>query len=359
MRLLVVTNDYPPRPGGIQQYLGSLVAAYPHQVRVLAPRDPDADPHAVGVARGPHRFMWPTPRVARWVEREARAFDPDAVLFGAPYPLPWLGPWLRNRIGRPYAVLGHGAEITVPAAIPGLRQFFARYWKAADVLVANAGFAAGKLEAVTGRPVTVIGAGVDVEAFTPAPAPPRNDPPVVGCVSRFVPRKGQHRLLEAAAEVRRRGRDLEVLLVGSGRREAPLRRLAERLGVPTRFEVGVPWAALPDAYRAMDVFCAPVRSRWGGLEAEGLGLVFLEAAACGLPVVAGDSGGAPETVDPGRTGFVAHSVGDVVEALELLLGDLARARHMGAAGRERVVAEFTWSRTADRLLEALGAVARS
>ncbi len=359
MRLLVVTNDYPPRPGGIQQYLGSLVAAYPHPVRVLAPRDPDADPHAVGVARGPHRFMWPTPRVARWVEREARAFDPDAVLFGAPYPLPWMGPWLRKRIGRPYAVLGHGAEIMIPAAIPGLRQFFARSWKAADVLVANARFAAGKLEAVTAKPVTVVGAGVDVEAFTPAAEPPRNHPPVVGCVSRFVPRKGQHRLLAAVAEVRRRGTDAQVLLVGTGRRETALRRLAERLAVPCRFEVGVPWVGLPDAYRAMDVFCAPVKSRWGGLEAEGLGLVFLEAAACGLPVIAGDSGGAPETVDPGRTGFVAHSGGDLVEGLELLLGDPVRARAMGAAGRERVVAEFTWERTADRLLAALRGDARS
>ncbi len=358
MRLLVVTNDYPPKPGGIQQYLGSLVAAYPHEVRVLAPKDAAANPHEAGVARGPHRFMWPTPGVASWVEREARAFDPDAVLFGAPYPLPWLGPWLRERIGRPYAVLGHGAEITIPAAIPGLRQFFARYWKAADALVANARFAAGKLRAVTGRDVTVIGAGVDVGMFTPAARPPRNDPPVVGCVSRFVPRKGQHRLLAAAAELGRRGRPVEVLLVGTGRREAALRRLAGRLGVSARFAVGVPWAQLPDAYRSMDVFCAPVRSRWMGLEAEGLGLVFLEAAACGLPVVAGDSGGAPETIEPGRTGFVAHSVRDVVEALEILLADPDEAREMGAAGRRRVEAEFTWERTAERLIGALQIAAR-
>lgn len=359
MRLLVVTNDYPPKPGGIQQYLGSLVAAYPHPVRVLAPRDPAADPHETGVSRGPHRFMWPTPAVARWVEREARAFDPDAVLFGAPYPLPWMGPWLRNRIGRPYAVLGHGAEITVPAAVPGVRQFFARSWKAADVLVANARFAAGKLEAVTGRPVTVIGAGVDVAAFAPPPGREWHEPPVIGCVSRFVPRKGQHRVLAAAAELRRRGRQVEVLLVGTGRREGALRALAAKLNVPTRFAVGVPWSELPAAYGAMDVFCAPVRSRWMGLEAEGLGLVFLEAAACGLPVVVGDSGGAPETVAPGITGFVTHGMRDVVDALEMLLADPARARQMGAAGRRRVLAEFTWERTAERLVAALSDAARS
>ncbi len=353
MRLLVVTNDYPPKPGGIQQYLANLVAAYPYEVRVLAPRDRRANPHEVGVARGPYRFMWPTRRVRRWVEREARAFDPDAVLYGAPYPLPWMGPWLRDRIGAPFAVLGHGAEITVPAAIPGVRQFFARSWKAADALVANGRFAAAKLHGVTGRPVTVIGAGVDVAAFTPAGAPTANRPPIVGCVSRFIPRKGQQRLLEAAAALRCRGTPVEVLLVGRGRREAALRRLAQRLEVPTTFAVDVAWADLPAHYRAMDVFCMPVRSRWAGLEAEGLGLVFLEAAACGLPVLAGDSGGSAETVDQGRTGFVVRSVGDIVEALEMLLGDPDRARAMGAEGRERVLRDFTWERTAGRLLDAL------
>ncbi len=353
MRLLVVTNDYPPRPGGIQQFLANLVAAYPHPVHVLAPQDRRAARHEPGVSRGPHRFMWPTPGVARWAEREARAFDPDAILFGAPYPLPWLGPRLRAATEAPYAVLCHGAEVTVPAAFPVSRQLLARPLKSADALVANARFVAGRVGAVTGRPVAVIGGGVDVAAYRPAPSRPDRPVPVVGCVSRFVPRKGQHRLLRAAAILEDRGIEVEVLLAGRGRKERTLRNLAARLGVRARFEVEVPWEQLPDVYRQCDIFCMPCKSRWFGLEAEGLGLVFLEAAASGIPVLAGDSGGAPETVDPGRTGYVVPDVDSIVEAVEMLVADPAAAAAMGVAGRERVLAEFTWERTTERLLAVL------
>jgi phosphatidylinositol alpha-1,6-mannosyltransferase len=167
---------------------------------------------------------------------------------------------------------------------------------------------------------------------------------VVGCVSRLVPRKGQHRLIAAAERVRDRGKDVELLIVGAGRNEQRLRKLAAESGVAVRFEVGVPWHELPDLYRSMDLFCMPCRSRWGGLEAEGLGLVFLEAAAAGLPVLAGSSGGSPETVVPGSTGFVVDSVDDIVEGIELLLEDRRRAREMGATGRARVLSEYVWDR---------------
>jgi len=156
--------------------------------------------------------------------------------------------------------------------------------------------------------------------------------------------------------VRAAGLDLEVLLVGKGRTEPALRRRADQLGVPTRFEVGVPWERLGELYREMDVFCMPCRSRWGGLEVEGLGLVYLEAAATGIPVLAGDSGGAPETVDPGRTGYVVHDVADIAEALVMLLSDPAAARAMGRAGRERVEREWTWDLAAGRLIAAWGTV---
>jgi phosphatidylinositol alpha-1,6-mannosyltransferase len=192
--------------------------------------------------------------------------------------------------------------------------------------------------------VVVVGAGVDIDTFTP---PPNGDNtvPVVGCVSRFVPRKGQQRLIEAASKVTQ---SVEVLVVGTGRTEGSLRRLADKLGVRTRFAVDVPWSELPGLYRQMDVFCMPCKSRWGGLEVEGLGLVFLEAAATGLPVLAGDSGGSPETVIPGETGYVVHSVDDIVQGLEMLLGDPERARAMGIAGRQFVEAVFTWPRVVER-----------
>lgn len=355
MRILLVTNDYPPKPGGIQQYLGNLVTALPAEVRVLAPADEGPAPGTV--ERNSRRFMWPTPRVRRWVEQQVGDFGPDVVLFGAPHPLAHLGPAVRRSTGVPYAVLCHGAEVTVPAAFPVIRQIVRGPLRRADALFAVSRFTARKVERLTGRPVRYVGAGVDVTTFTPAPASP--DIPVVGCVSRFVPRKGQRRVLEAAAALRDRGISVDVLLVGTGRDERPLRRLAGRLGLPARFEVGVPWSRLPDLYREMTLFAMPCRSRWFGLEVEGLGLVFLEAAASGLPVIAGDSGGSPETVLPGRTGFVIDGTDTLTEGLSVLLEDPGTARAMGAAGRDRVVAEFTWEAVSMRLLAGLAEVTGS
>ena len=346
MRVLLVTNDYPPKPGGIQQYLGNVVAAFGGEVRVLAPADEGADPRVV---RHPRPFMWPTRSVRRWVESQVADYRPDVVLFGAPHPLALLGPGLRRATGVPYAVVCHGAEVFLPAALPGLRQALRRALRHADARFGVSRYTRGRVERFTGRPVHYLGAGVEA-VFTPGEPPAR---PVVGCVSRFVPRKGQRRVLRAVARLRAEGRDLSVLLVGTGRDEQDLRRLAARLGVPTRMEVAVPWAALPGLYRQMTVFAMPCRSRWLGLEMEGLGLVFLEAASCGLPVLAGDSGGSPETVVPGVTGYVVADDVALEEGLRMLLDDPAGAREMGRAGRERVLVEYTWEQVAARLAAGL------
>jgi len=225
MRLLIVTNDYPPKAGGIQQYLGNLSDAVGDEVRILAPADGGDDPRVV---RDRRRFMWPTRRVKRWVIGQIEDFRPDAVLYGAPYPLPTMGPAVRRATGVPYAVLCHGAEVTIPAAFPVARQLLAHPLRRADVLFAVSRFTQRRVERLTGRPVAYLGAGVDVGTFTPGPAP--EGVPVVGCVSRFVPRKGQRRVIGAVAALRRDGVEAEVLLVGKGRNEARLRRYAARVG---------------------------------------------------------------------------------------------------------------------------------
>jgi len=343
MRVLLVTNDYPPKPGGIQQYLNGLVAAFPGSVRVLAPRHEGADV-LPEVLRGDSRFMWPTRRTRRWVRGHVEDFRPDVILFGAPHPLAHMGRRLRDETGVPFAVLCHGAEVTVPAAFPVTRQFVRYPLRHADAVLANSRFTAGRVERLAGRPVHVVGVGVD-PSFSPGIRPDRT---VIGCVSRFVPRKGQRRVLRVAHALREEGRDVEVLLVGTGRDEAALRRLAARLDVPTRFEVGVPYGDLPGLYRSMSVFAMPCRSRWLGLEVEGLGVVFLEAAASGLAVVAGDSGGAPETVDPGMTGFVVDTDDALHDALRRLVDEPTLAETMGEAGRSWVARHYTWDAVAAR-----------
>jgi phosphatidylinositol alpha-1,6-mannosyltransferase len=348
MRLLIVTNDYPPKPGGIQMYLKNLVDAYPDAVHVVAPHDPDAAPREPGVSRGSATYMLPTRATARAIAGAAERFEPDAVLFGAPHPLLFLGDLLKRAFGVPIGVLSHGAEITIPGALPGVRQLLRRDLASADVRFAVSRYTARSVQRISGRSVEFLGAGVDIETFSPSAIARTNDPPIVGCVSRFVPRKGQDRLIEAAARLER---DVELLFVGRGRTEGELRRKAEDLGVRTRFEVDVPWSELPDLYQQMDVFCMPCKSRWAGLEVEGLGLVFLEAAASGVPVLVGDSGGAPETVLPGATGFVVSDVDSIREGLEILLDDPAEATQMGRRGRQLVENEFTWARVVERLYE--------
>lgn len=352
MKVLLVTNDYPPRAGGIQQYLQGWVDAFPGEVRVLGPKAEEGPP---GVVRGRRRFMWPTRSVRRWVAAQVDDFEPDVVLFGAPYPLARLGPGLRAATGVPYAVLCHGAEITLPAAFPGSRQLLAGPLRKADALFAVSRFTAGRVERLTGRRVRVVGAGIE-SRFSPGEPP---DGVVVGCVSRFVPRKGQRRVIDAVAALRRDGRDVSLLLAGRGRDERRLRRHAERRQVPTTFEVGMPYDQLPDIYRRMSVFAMPSRSRWLGLEAEGLGLVYLEAAASGLPVITGDSGGSPETIQPGVTGFVTDSDRGLVDALRYLVDDPERAQAMGRAGAEWVANHWTWEAVVERYLEVFEEVASS
>lgn len=346
MRLLLITNDYPPKPGGIQMYLKNLVDAYPDDILVFGPADSTVEASERGVVRGDRPYMLPRRDTTEEVLGVARDFSPDAVLFGAPHPLPRMGPTLKASLGIPFGILHHGAEVTVPAAIPGVRQAVGRMSAAADVRFAVSRFTAGRVRRMSGRETVYLGAGVEIDTFTPGEPRPFNTPPVIGCVSRFVPRKGQHRLLEA---VSRLGRDVRVLLVGRGRFEGRLRSQAKRTGLDVEFAVDVPWGDLPGLYRRMDVFAMPTSSRWGGLEVEGLGLVYLEAAASGLPVLAGDSGGSPETVLPGRTGFVVASVDALVEGLGMLLDDPDRAREMGQAGRRFVETEFTWGRVVERL----------
>ena len=348
MRLLIATNDYLPKPGGIQMYLKNLIDAYPDDVHVVAPSDPNATPNEPGVSRGSRDYMLPTLATGRMIAAAADRFKPDAVLFGAPHPLPFLGNRLRDALGVPIGVLSHGAEITIPAAVPGLRQVLGRNLASADVRFAVSRYTARKVQRISGKPVELLGSGVDIEIFKPPVHARLNDPPVVGCVSRFVPRKGQDRLIEAAARL---DRDVELLFVGKGRTETQLREKADALGVRARFEIDVPWSELAGLYQQMDIFCMPCKSRWGGVEVEGLGLVFLEASATGLPVLVGDSGGSPETVLPGETGFVVTDVDAIVEGLEILLDDPVAATQMGVKGRRFVESEFTFGRVVERLYE--------
>ncbi|GAB1645941.1 glycosyltransferase family 4 protein [Krasilnikovia sp. MM14-A1259] len=366
-RTLLVTNDFPPRPGGIQQFVHNLavrqpsgsVVVYASTWRGAAKFDAE---QPFEVVREDTGVLLPTPAVARRAAELARTHDCDTVWFGAAAPLGLLAAGLRRRAGVHRAVgVTHGHEIGW-AALPGARHLLRRIADGTDVLTYLGEYQRVRLARALGGRTELhrLAPGVDVDAFHPdvdgSSVRARYglaDRPVIVCVSRLVPRKGQDTLIRALPAVRRRVPGAALLLGSGGPYRKTLERLAREHGVESDvvFTGSVPWAELPTLFAAGDVYAMPCRTRAAGLDVEGLGIVYLEASATGLPVVGGDSGGAPDAVRDGETGFVVggRDLDVLVGRLVELLSDPARARAMGAAGRAWVEQEWRWERQADRM----------
>jgi phosphatidyl-myo-inositol dimannoside synthase len=373
---LLVTNDFPPKVGGIQTYLWELWRRLPPaEVAVLTTAYPGAADwdrdQAFPVERTPGRVLVPGPGLVRRVGGAAAAAGAQLVVIDPALPVALIGPALDT----PYAVVVHGAEITVPGRLPGTGQALGRLLGRATGIVAAGPYPAAEALRAAGRlgrqpDVVEIPPGVDQCRFHPladadrAAARRRLGLPVTGplvvCASRLVPRKGVDVIIEAMTRLIAHRPDLTLAVAGAGRDAGRLRTLAGRLGIKVRFLGRVPDADLPDLFACADVFAMVCRNRWGGLEQEGFGIVFLEAAAAGVPQVAGESGGAAEAVIHGETGLVVARPDDpgcVAQALRELLSDPALAKRMGAAGRVRVVASFDYDALASRLADTLEEVA--
>jgi phosphatidylinositol alpha-1,6-mannosyltransferase len=362
---LLVTNDFPPKMGGIQSYLYELWRRLPPaETHVLTTPYPDAaawdDAQAFTVERARRRVLLPTPELARRADAIARERAADVVFLDPTLPLGLVGPRLR---AAPYVVIAHGAEVNVPGHLPGARMLARRVLRSAAGLVAAGEYPARVAARAAGAavPTLVVPPGVDVDRFRPLGAEERSaarrrfglasDRPLVLGLSRLVPRKGFDVLIDAVAGLQA---DVHLVIGGAGRDARRLERHAAARGVTGRctFLGRVPGADLPALYGCADVFAMLCRERWAGLEAEGFGIVFVEAAACGVPSVAGRSGGSHEAVVDGETGFVVdpRDVADVRAALQRLLGDDALRTRLGRAARARAVGELTYERQVARLL---------
>jgi phosphatidylinositol alpha-1,6-mannosyltransferase len=362
---LLVTNDFPPKIGGIQSYLYELW-------RRLPPADTTVltTPHAgAGEWDAAQRFrvertrepvLLPTPMLARHIDVLAHDVGADVIFLDPALPLGLLGPRLT---AAPWLAVLHGAEVTVPGRLPGSRRALRRVLRDAAGIVAAGAYPAREAikAAQIDLPGVLIPPGVDIDRFRPAGSPQQvraervelgldPDRPTVVAVSRLVPRKGFDVLLDAVSilEV-----DLQLVIAGDGRDRTRLEARAHRLGLDdrVRFLGRVPDATLPAVYRSADAFVMMCRERWGGLEAEGFGIVFLEAAACGVPAIAGRSGGSHEAVVDRETGFVINP-DDVMllsQTLERLLIDPALRIRMGAAARTWAV-ECSYDARVARLL---------
>ena len=378
-RTLVVTNDYPPRPGGIQAFVQAMVDGFtPSDVVVYASTwsGKEQECHAYDAER-PYltvrdrtTMMVPDPKRVRRAVEIARAEGCDRVWFGAAAPLALMAPALRRRAGVERLVATtHGHEAGW-AQLPVARQLLRRIGDGVDVLTYLVDYYHRKIgdvlsEQARGR-MAQLHPGVDIDTFHPGV---RTEPetaelrkrlgladrPTVVCVSRLVPRKGQDTLIRALPLIKKAIPDAALLIGSGGPYRRDLERLAEQTGVARDvvFSGPVSWGELPRLYAAGDVFAMPCRTRRGGLDIEGLGIVYLEASALGMAVVGGDSGGAPDAVIEGETGYVVPgsgqlSVPQTAERIIELLADPAKADRMGEAGRAWVEREWQWPLVRER-----------
>lgn len=355
----MVSSSFLPGRGGIETYLAELCDLLAPRVAVLAaaeregrplPRDLPYPVHAF-----PGRLLLPGRKALAAIVTAARTEGTDRILFGTPWPLALLGPRLR-RAGLHYSVIVHGAEMLVPAAAPVVRARLARALTEADVLFPVSEFTAARIHGfLRGRgmrapPTEVLRAQVDLARFSPALDTSavrarygiRGGDRVVLCFGRLVKRKGVDRMIEAMSAVSAAVPEAVLLVAGTGPEERRLRQLADRGDARVVFAGRVRDEDAGAVYALADVFALPVVDRWFGLEAEGLGVVLLEAAACEVPCVTGRSGGTPEAVLDGVTGRVidARDPGALAEAVTSLLRDPERAAEMGRAGRAYVEAVF-------------------
>ena len=369
MKHLLVTNDFPPKIGGIQSLLWEWWRRLPADSFAVL-----TSPHSGAAefdASQPYRIertkepvLLPHPWMVHRINSMVKDFGADFVVLDPALPLGLVGPALSV----PYMVVLHGAEVTVPGRLPVSKQILGRVLRGAEHVIAAGGYPSREGNHAAGRDLTttIVPPGVDTTRFVPLSLEQRqqarakfgfnNDDEIVLGISRLVPRKGFDTLIRAVAQLAPHRPRLRLVIASTGRDEERLKKLASELSAPVTFLGRVPHDDLPALYGCADVFSMMCRNRWGGLEQEGFGIVFVEAAACGVPQIAGDSGGAAEAVEDGVTGFVMDDPTDaagLAARLVRILDNPELKASMATASRHRAVSEFNYEVLAKRLGEVL------
>ena len=364
-KILLVTNDFGPRAGGIETFvIGLLERIKGHEVTVFTSQQGDTsvydqqwlDKFGVRVIRDQSKILLPTWRVTRAAQKIVAAKNIDVVVFGAAAPLALMSPSLRKSGVKKIIALTHGHEVWWAKIFP-FNFAIKRIGKNVDHLTYLGEFTRQAISKALSRKsateMVKIAPGIDTAHFIPQPDAMQKrkelglqDKKIIISVGRLVHRKGQDNLIQAMPAVLKKIPNAHLLLVGEG----PYKKHLEKLVMKSSLEQNVTFAGrimydrLPSYLSAADLFAMPSRSRFFGLEVEGLGIVYLEASACGIPVVAGNSGGAPDAVLEGVTGLCVDgtNIEQITAAIVEICSDAERASHMGAAGRNWIVDQWRW-----------------
>jgi len=367
--IIVVTNDFGPRAGGIETFVIGLIQRLPHGVTTVYTsaqedtRDYDATwlrDYGVRVVRDRAKILLPTPRITRRVKELIKAEKIEIVAFGAAAPLALMSAALRRAGAARIIALTHGHEVWWSSVFP-FSLAMRRIGSTTDALTYLGEFTrraiSQSLSTSAIASMVKIAPGIDSEHFSPVDSGrlkeslALRDKRVIVSVGRLVHRKGQDQLIEAMSAIIEEVPQAHLLLIGEGPYRKKLEKLVRDYGLVDQvsFIGRIQYAELPQYICIGEVFAMPSRSRFRGLEVEGLGIVYLEASACGLPVIAGSSGGAPDAVVEGVTGVVVNgldSAAIAVAAIEMLKNP-EKSAAMGRSGREWIVNNWSWQFWAD------------
>lgn len=364
-KILLVTNDFGPRAGGIETFvIGLLERIKGHEVTVFTSQQGDTsvydqqwlDKFGVRVVRDKSKILLPSWRVTRAAKKIVAVKNIDVVVFGAAAPLALMSPSLRKSGVKKIIALTHGHEVWWAKIFP-FKLAIKRIGKNVDHLTYLGEFTRQAISEALSRKsaaeMVKIAPGIDTAHFIPQPDAMQKrkelglqDKKIIISVGRLVHRKGQDSLIQAMPAVLKKIPNAHLLLVGEGPYKKHLEKLVIRLSLKQNvtFAGRIMYDRLPSYLSAADLFAMPSRSRFFGLEVEGLGIVYLEASACGIPVVAGNSGGAPDAVLEGVTGLCVDgtNIEQITRAIVEICRDAERASHMGAAGRNWIVDQWRW-----------------
>jgi len=366
---ILLTNDFPPKVGGIQSYLWELWRRLPsddfyvYTTPFTGAKEFDSEQH-FRVFRSESKVLLPSCKMTKIAKKSAEDFKADLVVWDPAFPLAFSAPKSQT----PYALILHGAELAIPGRLPIIKKRLSKVLRQSSLVICAGNYPAQEAANIAGEnlPISVIPPGVDIERFKPEDCYAKEKVRknleisksafVLLAVTRLVPRKGMDVLIEAVKSLQENYPNLLLLIAGTGRDRNRLEALSRDVENSVRFLGEISEEKLPDLYRAADVFCMPCRSRWGGLEQEGFGIVFLEAAASGVPQIAGRSGGSADAVLHDETGLIVDDPNDprqLAQAIEMYLKDPDKLKCMGENSRLRVEKSFSYDLLSKNLIDAI------